>query len=197
MVEGRLIARGMRKHAAAAACVAALFAGGPARAVDTPRGFDSSEDELARPLTDMPHVTPLPPSPLDANSAPIASATAPGNPLWGVPLQSLTATRERPLFSSSRRPPMSPAARVPVETPKPVAPVADTGPPLDLLGVVVGGGAAYAVFVNSTTRDIVRLKKGEGDNGWILQSVTNREATLEKDHRTAVVRLPSATQDQK
>lgn len=195
MVERRVIARRMRTHAAAAACAAALLAG-PARAVDTPRGFDSSEDGLARPLTNMPRVTPIPPSDLDANGK-RTEAAAPGNPLWGVRIEALTATRERPLFSPSRRRPMPAVSKTPVEAPKPVVPVADTGPPLNLLGVVVGGGEGYAIFLNNTTRDIIRLKTGEGDDGWVLQSVTDRQATLEKDHRTAVVRLPSATDDQK
>ncbi len=29
-----------------------------------------------------------------------------GNPLWAIPLSALTETRERPLFSASRRPPV-------------------------------------------------------------------------------------------
>jgi len=193
MVERRVIARQMRKHAAALACVA-LLAGGPARAVDAARSLGSSGEKVA----DTPHAMPLPASPLQANNTP-APAAEPGNPLWRIVIQSLTATRARPLFSPSRRPPLPPAvAKAPVETPKPIVPVADTGPALDLLGVVVGGGGeGYAVFLNNATRDIVRLKTGEGDNGWILQSVTDREATLEKDHRTEVIRLPSATQEQK
>src|SRR5690348_5378824 len=28
-----------------------------------------------------------------------------GNPLWSIPLSALAATRERPIFSASRRPP--------------------------------------------------------------------------------------------
>src|ERR1700721_2394532 len=35
-------------------------------------------------------------------------APQPGNPLWAVPFSSLTVTRERPLFSASRRPPPPP-----------------------------------------------------------------------------------------
>ena len=37
----------------------------------------------------------------------VAGAPAPpmGNPLWGISLNALTATRERPIFSPSRRPP--------------------------------------------------------------------------------------------
>src|SRR5438874_1270933 len=44
-----------------------------------------------------------------------------GNPLWGIPIRSLDATRERPIFSASRRPPMPPvvAQRVAAAPPPP------------------------------------------------------------------------------
>jgi hypothetical protein len=64
-------------------------------------------------------------------------------------------------------------------------------PGLNLLGVIVGGGEGYAVFLNNATHAVIRLKTGEDEDGWILRSVAEREAVLEKDHRTAVVRLPS------
>ena len=37
-----------------------------------------------------------------------------GNPLWSIPLSALSATRERPIFSASRRPPQ-PAVVAPAE----------------------------------------------------------------------------------
>jgi hypothetical protein len=78
------------------------------------------------------------------------------------------------------------------------APVVAETPMLKLLGVVAGSsGDAYAVFIKSTTRDIVQLKTGEGEDGWILRSVRGREAVLEKDHRTAVVELPPVAGDSK
>src|SRR5262245_27099301 len=48
-----------------------------------------------------------------ADTAPLAAGLAPspdatsrgGNPLWTIPLRALAATRDRPLFSASRRPP--------------------------------------------------------------------------------------------
>jgi hypothetical protein len=45
-----------------------------------------------------------------------------GNPLWGIPISALTATRERPVFSASRRspaPPAAPARRTRAPAPRP------------------------------------------------------------------------------
>ena len=58
---------------------------------------------------------------LHVSQAPRSGAA---NPLWAIPLDSLTATRERPLFSVSRRPPPAPvAAAAPiVEAPPPPPP---------------------------------------------------------------------------
>lgn len=58
-------------------------------------------------------------------AAPPATALPPtGNPLWAVPLKSLSVTRERPLFSPSRRAPAPPvlAAAYTVPAPSPSKP---------------------------------------------------------------------------
>jgi general secretion pathway protein N len=80
-------------------------------------------------------------------------------------------------------PPFMPAA----PPPPPAAPT------LNLLGIVEGNGEAYAVFINTTTHDIVRLKTGEGEDGWVLRSVSGREAVVEKNDRTEVLELPPIT----
>src|SRR6516165_2807674 len=67
-------------------------------------------------------------SPLDGTAVPPAIERAPeslpardarpqdrrlsGNPLWAVPLRSLSVTSERPIFSPSRRPPIPPVVAV-------------------------------------------------------------------------------------
>src|SRR5216684_625555 len=48
---------------------------------------------------------------------PAVESSTPGNPLWALPLKQLSTTRDRPIFSPSRRPP-------PPATPTYVAPVA-------------------------------------------------------------------------
>jgi hypothetical protein len=115
-----------------------------------------------------------------------------GNPLWGIPIESLHATRERPLFSPSRRPPAPAVISAPVQV-KAAPPPPPSKPTLDLLGVVEGHDESYAVFINTTTHDIVRLKTGEGEDGWVLRSVRGREAVLERNDQTEVLELPPLT----
>lgn len=145
----------------------------------------------------MPRATPVPDLRSSWESA-AANEPEAGNLLWGIPLRSLQATRERPLFSPSRRPPLQAISGAP--TPQPakalVMPQPDE-PELNLLGVIVGTDDGYAVFLDKATHAVIRLKTGEDEGGWVLRSVAEREAVLEKNHRTAVVRLPSRSSGQR
>lgn len=115
-----------------------------------------------------------------------APGAAKGNPLWAVPLHSLSATRERPLFSPSRRPPpvfvAAPAARPPPKSPP-------ARPPLALVGTAIGGSQSIGVFVDQATQEVVRLRTGEGHAGWTVRAIRGREAILEKDQREATLAL--------
>lgn len=175
---------------AAAALLVIAAADGSVRAADNPHGLDPSEDELDRPVTIMPQVMPMP-AMSPTNDGALNNSAANGNPLWGITIESLHATRERPLFSPSRRPPTPAAIAAPLPPPPPPPPPDKPG--LALLGTVAGASVGYAVFLDNATHDILRLKTGEGQGGWILQSVKNREAVLVKNDRTAVMRLPSPT----
>jgi general secretion pathway protein N len=162
------------------------LAGASVSAADNSPDFPSGQQGLGGPTAIMPYGTLRPrPTSDGANSARAQSA----NPLWGTPIELLHATRDRPLFSPSRRPPMPIVITAPpaqIEPPK----VPDE-PTLHLIGTVTGTtDVGYAVFVDNATHDIVRLKTGEGRDGWILQSVRRREAVLAKGERTEIVRLP-------
>src|SRR5262249_52823969 len=63
------------------------------------------------PVTTRPATTVEAPRKAAAPRPADASAEAPptGNPLWALPLKQLSMTRERPVFSPSRRPPPPPA----------------------------------------------------------------------------------------
>jgi general secretion pathway protein N len=113
-----------------------------------------------------------------------------GNPLWAVPLSVLTATRERPIFSPSRRPqpPATPAA-APVRAPVAQKPAAPERPPLALVGAVVGESDAIAVFLDQTRQSTVRLRQGESYAGWLLSAVLPREVTFKKADRTEILVL--------
>lgn len=123
---------------------------------------------------------------------PAGEREARGNPLWAIPLKTLNATRERPLFTPSRRPPTPVIAGPP--PPQPVAasppPAAPEKPRLSLVGAIVGERESIAVLLDEGTRDIVRLRTGESHAGWVLRSVRRREATLEKDRETMILALP-------
>jgi len=116
-----------------------------------------------------------------------------GNPLWAVPLSVLSVTRERPIFSVSRRPPpqavMALSAPEPVKLPPP-QPAPPEVPRLVLVGAVGYGDAGIAIFVDQSTRGVIRLKIGDVHSGWELRQVRGRETTLQKDNRTVLLALP-------
>jgi hypothetical protein len=131
---------------------------------------------------------------LDQSTPKAALERAPmGNPLWAIPLGSLSITRDRPLFTPSRRPPAPAVVAAPRVVPPKVVirPPEPEHPNLTLIGTVVGENEGIGVFLDQTTHNFVRLKTGEGHAGWILRSVTAREATLEKDSQTETLSLPN------
>lgn len=117
-----------------------------------------------------------------------------GNLLWTVPLKNLTVTRERPIFRPSRRP-----LAVPVGSAEPTAKIepAPEAPRLALVGTVASGNDGIAIFVNRSTRDVLRLRTGEGHEGWIVREVRGREVVLEKARETLVFALPAAIDEKK
>src|ERR1700739_1194439 len=113
---------------------------------------DIGEVSLGAPRNDMPVRA------AKAAAKPLVSA----NPLWAIPLSTLTATRERPLFSPSRRAPKPVVANVPViPRPQPPRPVIAEHPNLILVGTVTGETRPIAVFIDKATRGTVRLRTGE------------------------------------
>jgi general secretion pathway protein N len=125
-------------------------------------------------------------------AAPAAAEAMPtGNPIWAIPLSQLAVTRDRPIFSPSRRPPPV-AVAAPIYAP-PSAPrtakAEPERPPLTLVGTIAGENDAIAVFVVQGTGTTVRLHTNDNHEGWILRSVQGREATLEKSGASTVMAL--------
>ena len=123
---------------------------------------------------------------------PRPAPTQTGNPLWSIPLSSLAATRDRPLFSASRRPPpraVAGPAAPPVPIAQPVPDAAPEPPPLALIGSIVGDSDAIAIFIDSSTQQVLRLRRGDSHAGWALVSVLQREVTLQRDARTETLSL--------
>ena len=124
---------------------------------------------------------------------PASTPAQTGNPLWAVPLRTLSATRERPIFSPTRRPPPAAIATAPAE---PVhqapPPVVAERPSLALVGTIVGEGENIAIFYNTSTRTTIRLRLGDTDEtGWKLVAVDARTTLLEKDRRSVTLALPA------
>jgi general secretion pathway protein N len=116
-----------------------------------------------------------------------------GNPLWGIPLRVLTVTRERPLFSPSRRPPAPPVV-APAPAPRPVVaakPPEPDHPLLTIVGTIVSASDGIGVFIDQATNEVVRLHTGQEHDGWVLRSVHGRETNFEKHERSSTLALPA------
>jgi hypothetical protein len=127
-----------------------------------------------------------------AAKTPVARQTPPaGNPLWGIPIGSLSTTRERPVFSASRRPPAPLLAPVPVAEAPPPKPAEPEQPPFTLVGTAIGKPQNVALIIEQTTKNLVRLHVSEAASGWYLRSVELRSMTLEKNSQTVTLNLPA------
>jgi hypothetical protein len=116
--------------------------------------------------------------------------TPSANPLWGIPLAQLSGTRERPIFSASRRPP--PVAAIAEAAPvKPPPRKKEIEPPqLSLVGTIASIDEGFGIFIDQSSKAAVRLKVGDDHQGWKLRQIRGREVTMEKDDRSAVLTLP-------
>jgi general secretion pathway protein N len=156
--------------------------------------YAATSTTLDSPLDEIRTPTPLAVPKPEPSNAPLLS----GNPLWPIPLSTLSATRDRPIFSPSRRPP--PVAAIgpriePVKAPPPAAIPEPPRPSLALIGVVLGGSEAIAIFLDQSNQGIVRIRAGEGHQGWVLSSVMGREVTLQRGNQSETFALPSASSD--
>jgi len=114
------------------------------------------------------------------------------NPLAARALDGLTATRERPLFSPSRRlPPPPPApmlASVQSIEVKPIDP-----PSIVLLGIVTEGGQARAVLRTQSSNKVVRARLGDEVGSWTVTQIEPRRLTLSHDDRAVSYALFSGS----
>ena len=189
----------MMRRATILACLCLLPAlAGLAKAAIAPA---TSDEAIAENVVVVPGETQGPPSfppepvppPAATPLAPSSSEPAPtsANPLWAIPLSALTATRDRPLFSASRRPPPPAVAPVAiVRPPPPPRPAEPEKPSLVLVGTILGDPDSFGIFIDQTSRSALRLRVGEQHDGWTLRSVQKREATLVKDQQSALVAMP-------
>jgi hypothetical protein len=139
----------------------------------------------SEPATSVVEVT-IPP----AASSPAAERPLSANPLWGMPLSQFSVTRERPIFLPSRRQPAPPPPAVTVA--KVVAPPKKEPeqPQLSLVGTIASDEDKFGIFVDQSTKAVLRLRIGDDFQGWKLQSVKGREVAFQKNQQSFVVALP-------
>lgn len=149
-------------------------------------GIAAASAEVEAPAPQVEFLVPDPPA--------TRAATAPadrerGNPLWAIPIESLSVTRDRPLFTPSRRPPEQPVALAP---PPPAAPPAAVSarPQLALMGTVVSTAGSIGIFTDQASGQIVRLKVGDAHGGWTLRSVGPRDVVMHGSADTVTLALP-------
>ena len=124
-----------------------------------------------------------------AQKTPSDATTSVGNPVLAIPLSKLSMTRDRPIFSPSRRPPTIAAPPVMARPVEPAKPAAPENPPLVLVGTVAGEDSGIAVFVEQASENTVRLRINESHQGWTLSSILGREVTLLKGRKSSVLAL--------
>lgn len=111
------------------------------------------------------------------------------NPVADVPLDRLSDTRKRPVFSRSRRPPAPPApaavaARVEPQ-PLPLLPP----PGVALFGIVVGPQGPRAYIAAGATDRIIGVRPGDDVSGWTVTSITRSNLVLSRAERSATFTL--------
>ncbi|MBO0738038.1 MAG: general secretion pathway protein GspN [Alphaproteobacteria bacterium] len=130
----------------------------------------------------------VPPAQSGASKPDAESPARTGNPLWALPLKQLSVTRERPLFSPSRRPPppAAPTTITPVAVRQPIKAPEPERLTASLVGTIIGPDDQIGVFLDTGTQSIVRLRVGEDHRGWVLRLVKAREVTLVKNGEQAM-----------
>jgi general secretion pathway protein N len=109
----------------------------------------------------------------------------PASPLAAHPLDRLSATRERPLFSPGRRPPAPPPAPIVAASPPPPPP---PPPKLVLFGIVMDADEARAV-VGGMGGKPRRVRIGDDIEGWKVTQIEERQLVLSLDDRSATFTL--------
>ena len=114
------------------------------------------------------------------------------NPLARLSLDQFSATRARPLFSSTRR---SPGPSVVFASP--VAEPPTPPPNLELYGTIIDGDEALAIVVSPSNKQKTRVRLGEEISGWKIDKIEERKLTLSLDGRFAEFMMYAAKPGEK
>jgi hypothetical protein len=187
----------MRNFIGAVLLLLSLHAAVAAKSTGSDDALDAGLADDAR-AGGVPGVTAVPAAPPVTAVRVVAPPTTPApertlsaNPLWAIPLTQLSTTRERPIFSPSRRPPPAAvAAESTIVKPPAVRKREPEVPQLALVGTIASDQEGFGIFLDQSTKGALRLKLGEDFQGWRLRAIRGREVTMEKDQRAAVLTLP-------
>ena len=105
------------------------------------------------------------------------------NPVAALSLDQLSVTRERPLFSPSRRsspPPVAAIIRPPPVQPPPPPPT------IELYGTIIDADQATAIIFFSANSQTQRVHIGDDVEGWKVEQIEERKLVLSQEERTAV-----------
>ena len=149
------------------------------------RADGSAPSTWSEPTTSVVEVT-IPPAAL---SPPVERPLS-ANPLWAMPVKQFSATRERPIFLPSRRPPAPPSTVTVAKVIAPPKPKEPEQPQLSLVGTIASDEDKFGIFIDQATKAVLRLRVGEDFQGWKLQSVNGREVAFQKNQQSFVVVLP-------
>jgi hypothetical protein len=114
------------------------------------------------------------------SQAPATPTAGLASPLAVHSLDRLSATRERPLFSPSRRAPAPPAPPPPRPPPPPPEP-----PNVTLVGIVMDAEEARAIVQSGPKNEVRRVRVGDDIGGWKVAQIENRRLVLKLDSRQA------------
>jgi hypothetical protein len=111
--------------------------------------------------------------------AKVYSGGTPVSPLAARPFDGFSTTRDRPLFSPTRRPPLPPPVLV-AAPPPPLLP-----PNVSLLGVIMDGEQAHAVVRAGPMEKVLRVSIGDDIGGWKVGQIEKQKLVLLLNGRTA------------
>ncbi|PWB82845.1 MAG: hypothetical protein C3F11_09765 [Methylocystaceae bacterium] len=115
-----------------------------------------------------------------------AADRAKTNPMARLPLERFSETRQRPLFSATRRPP--PLEPVAVRR-DPEPPSQPEPPSLMLVGVLIGGQAPRALVRSGPADKVRNVEIGDDVGGWRVVEIAPRRVVLARDTRTSSIAL--------
>lgn len=115
------------------------------------------------------------------------AARAESNPLARQPLELFAQTRERPLFSPSRRPPPPPPVAVRREPDPPPPP--PEPPSVMLVGVISDEQGARALVRPNPMDKVREVKIGDEIGGWKVTEIAPRRIVLGLEQRSSAFAL--------